>query len=78
MPGSEYYDRDETPEELEYTRKERLRKQRSLESALYDVRKLSCWSPTKTWTIGDIRCVDLFLAIEDRIKSQLYDLGATN
>jgi len=74
MAGSEYYNRDETAEEVEYNRKERLRKQRRLESALYDVRKLTCWAPDKDWNLAEIRCIDLFTAIEDRIKSQLYDL----
>ena len=59
-----------------HRQKRNREKQRMLEQALLDVRKLSCYHPDKIWSITDIRCVDLFTAIEDRIKSDLYSLGA--
>ena len=69
-----HYDdlRDEYDEEM--SRRNAQKKIRLLEQALLDVKKLSCWHPDKIWSITDIRCVDLFTAIEDRIKSDLYSL----
>jgi len=69
-----HYDNLRDLHDEEDSSRNRLRKQRRLESALYDVRKLTCWAPDKDWNLAEIRCIDLFTAIEDRIKSQLYDL----